>query len=289
VSEPLPLHRDHRRSFDQNSYVYPVIARRAKGLSIGINLNPDKVCNFDCVYCQVDRTTPGGPSDVDLKQLIAELDDMLARVADGRFWQMEQFRDTPENLRRLNDIAFSGDGEPTTCPLFPEAVQAVADLKQKHRLDTVKMVLITNATQFHRPRVQEGLETMLGHHGEIWAKLEAGTDEYYKQIDRTAVPFGRVLENITFVAQMTPIVIQALFMKLHGQPPAQEELTAFCHRLGEIIRAGGRIQLVQVYTVARRPTESYVTALDNAQVDAIVDLVKQQTRLNAEPFYGVTI
>src|SRR5205823_3682565 len=206
---------------------------------------------------------------------------------DGSLWREEHFRDTPEHLRRLNDIAFSGDGEPTTCPRFAEAVQAVADVKQRHGLDAVKLVLITNATQFHKPRVQEGLEILLGHRGEVWAKLETGSDEYYKEIERTSIPFGRVLENITFVAQMTPVVIQALFMKLHGQPPSNEELEAFCQRLRDITRAGGKIQLVQVYTVARRPTESYVTALDNAQVDAIVDLVKQMTGLNAEPFYGV--
>lgn len=288
MSASLPLHQDHRRSFEANVYVYPVISRRSKGLSIGVNLNPDKVCNFDCVYCQVDRTTPGGPRDVDLAQLGVELEDMLGRVKDGSLWQEPPFDGTPAALRRLNDIAFSGDGEPTTCPLFAEAVQAVADLKTKHGLDDVKLVLITNATQFHKPQVQDGCERLLAHQGEIWAKLESGSDEYYKQIERTTIPFGRVLENIAFVAQMTPIVVQALFMKLHDQPPSHEELEAFCQCLKDITRVGGRIKLVQVYTVARRPAESFVAPLDNAQVDAIVDLVRQRTGLSAEPFYGVT-
>ena len=51
--------KDHRRDLGENRYVYAVVSRRARGLSIGVNLNPDKVCNFDCPYCQVDRTTPG--------------------------------------------------------------------------------------------------------------------------------------------------------------------------------------------------------------------------------------
>jgi len=44
--------RDHRRELDENRYVYAVLSRRSGGVSIGINLNPDKVCNFDCIYCR---------------------------------------------------------------------------------------------------------------------------------------------------------------------------------------------------------------------------------------------
>src|SRR5581483_2687206 len=128
------LHRDHRRSFAENWYVYPVLSRRSKGISIGINLNPDKLCNFDCVYCQVDRKTPALVKKVELPRLVAELDDMLDAVHSGALFTHERFRDTPTALRRLNDIAFSGDGEPTTAPHFSEIVQAVADQKRGHGL-----------------------------------------------------------------------------------------------------------------------------------------------------------
>src|SRR6516225_2830206 len=150
---PLPLHRDHRRTFAENIYVYAVVSRRSKGVSVGLNLNPDKVCNFDCVYCQVDRSTPGPTRTVDADRLYAELDDMLDRVRSGRLFEQERFTQTPPALRRLNDIAFSGDGEPTTCPEFPEIVSAAANLKRRRSLDDVKLVLITNATMFHRPPV----------------------------------------------------------------------------------------------------------------------------------------
>src|SRR5437868_13664811 len=103
---PLWVHRDHRRTFAENRYVYAVVSRRSKGVSIGLNLNPDKVCNFDCVYCQVDRSTPGPTDGVDVARLREELDDMLDLVQSGRLFQDERFRSTPESLRRLNDIAF---------------------------------------------------------------------------------------------------------------------------------------------------------------------------------------
>jgi wyosine [tRNA(Phe)-imidazoG37] synthetase (radical SAM superfamily) len=278
--------RDHRRTFEDNLYVYAVVSRRSKGVSIGVNLNPDKVCNFDCVYCQVDRKTPPVVREVDVPRLLEELEDMMELVRSGGLFEIERFRDTPTALRRLNDIAFSGDGEPTTCPEFLEIVEAVAAIKKRFGLDAVKMVLITNATMFHRPGVQQGLQVLDANNGQIWAKLEAGTEAYYQEVDRTTIPFQRILENISQAAIVRPLVIQAMFLRMHDQPPSAEELEAFCQRLNEIIRAGGRITLVQVYTVARVPAESWVTPLTDAEVDAIVDLVRRRTGLVAEAYYG---
>src|ERR1700738_688622 len=118
MQKSLLIHRDHRRTFENNVYVYAVISRRSKGVSIGVNLNPDKVCNFDCVYCQVDRKTPPLVRAVDVPRLLEELEEVLALVQPGELFAIERFQGAPLALRRLNDIAFSGDGEPTTCPQF---------------------------------------------------------------------------------------------------------------------------------------------------------------------------
>src|SRR5258708_3607932 len=139
---PLWVHRDHRRDFAENVYVYAVVSRRSKGVSVGLNLNPDKVCNFDCVYCQVDRTTPG----------------------------------PTRALRGINDIAFCGDGEQTTWPEFPQLVEAVVEVKRRRGLGGVKIVVITNATMFHRPAVRDALAVLAANGGEVWAKLDAGTE-----------------------------------------------------------------------------------------------------------------
>lgn len=283
-----PLHTQHQRSFESNRFVYPVLSRRSNGISVGVNLNPDKVCNFDCIYCQVDRTTTSETRFVEFDQLLEELRSVLETVASGSIYGHDKFRDVPPELRRLNDIAFSGDGEPTTYKNFDELMEACADVKAALGLDDVKLVLITNASMFHRPHVQRGLEVLDANNGEIWAKLEAGTEEYYKLIERTVIPFRQILENITAAAKLRPLVIQALFMRVGGEPPSQAELEAFCERLDEITRAGGKLKLVQVYTVARKPAESYVGALVDEEVDAIVDLVKRRTKLNAQAFYGTS-
>ena len=280
------LHTRHGRTFGANRFVYPVLSRRSRGISIGVNLNPDKICNFDCIYCQVDRTSQSETTFVETEQLLAELQSMLRSVAGGELYETPEFRDTPAPLRRLNDIAFSGDGEPTTYRNFDQIIESCAAVKDSLGLDEVKMVLITNASMFHRPQVARGLKILDRHQGEIWAKLEAGTDDYYQRIERTPIPFRQVLENITAAARVRPLVIQALFMRVDGEPPPREELEAFCNRLNEITAAGGGLKLVQVYTVARRPAEDFVTPLSNAEVDAIVELVKQRTALAAVGFYG---
>ena len=288
----LTLHSDHARLFERNRFVYPVLSRRSGGISIGVNLNPDKVCNFDCIYCQVDRRSESETRFVETDALLVELRTTLELVASGDIYKTEKFGNVPQHLRRLNDIAFSGDGEPTTYKNFDELMELSAAEKNRSRVDdrqsAIKMVLITNASMFHRPHVQRGLEVLDRNNGEIWAKLDAGTDEYYHLIERTKIPFRQILDNITTAARVRPLVIQSLFMRVSGEAPTSQEIEAFCDRLNEITVTGGQLQLVQVYTIARRPAESYVAPLADTEVDAIVELVKERTGLNATAFYGST-
>src|SRR5437868_13361148 len=118
------LHTRHPRRFEENRFVYPVLSRRSEGISIGVNLNPDKVCNFDCIYCQVDRTTQSETQFVETKQLLEELEDTLRQVVSGQLFEHPQFKDTPPHFGRPNDNEFSGVGEPTTYRNFDELIRA---------------------------------------------------------------------------------------------------------------------------------------------------------------------
>jgi wyosine [tRNA(Phe)-imidazoG37] synthetase (radical SAM superfamily) len=282
------LHTEHARLFDENRFVYPVLSRRSGGISVGVNLNPDKICNFDCIYCQVDRRSQSETRFVEMGGLVDELRTTLDLVTSGLIYETPQFRTVPMPLRRLNDIAFSGDGEPTTYKNFDEIIGACAEVKREAGLDDVKMVLITNASMFHRPHVERGLEILDRNHGEIWAKLESGTEAYYQLIERTPIPFRQILDNIAAAARVRPIVIQSLFMQVNGEPPSVAELEAFCQRLNEITAASGQLRLVQIYTIARRPAESFVAPLDDTEVDSIVALVGARTGLHAIGYYGST-
>jgi wyosine [tRNA(Phe)-imidazoG37] synthetase (radical SAM superfamily) len=282
----LAAHRQHSRRFEEFKYVYPVLSRRSHGISIGLNVNPDKACNFDCIYCQVDRTTESAVKKFDLTVAEQELREMLKMVRSGEIAQHPPFSSVPRELLRLNDIALSGDAEPTTLPNFSETIQMIARVKPAD----AKIVLITDAGGLDRPDVKRGLEIMDANNGEVWAKLDAGTEDYFKLINRTKIPFARILKNISEAAKVHPIVIQSLFLKIHDVGPSTDEITAFCQRLREI----GNIKLVQVYTVARKampvvdgiPAWQFVSALSNAEVDAITERVQKEASVNAESFYG---
>ena len=282
------LFQRHSRNFEQNRFVYPVISRRSGGVSIGVNLNPDKVCNFDCIYCQVDRTRQSETRFVEMDALLQELQGVLELVMSGELYDVDSFAETPTALRRLNDIAFSGDGEPTTFRNFDELIQACADVRREVGATEAKMVLITNASMFHRPHVQKGLKILDHNRGEIWAKLDAGTEAYFQQVDRSKFSLRHVMDNLILAARVRPIVIQSLFMRIQGQPPENSELQAYCDRLNEIVDAGGEIKLVQIYSVARQPAESFVTPLMNEEVDRWVEEVQRQTQLEVAGFYGVS-
>jgi hypothetical protein len=139
------------------------------------------------------RLLPGGSQDAadraaSISRTHRGVGGAVDRVIRGRLFEDERFCTTPPGLRRLNDIAFSGDGEPTTCPQFRAAVEAAAELRRRRALDDMKLVLITNATRFHDRRVAAALEVLDTNNGEIWAKLDAGTEEYYHEIERTTIP-----------------------------------------------------------------------------------------------------
>jgi wyosine [tRNA(Phe)-imidazoG37] synthetase (radical SAM superfamily) len=282
----LSAHRQHARRFEDFKYVYPVLSRRSHGVSIGLNVNPDKVCNFDCIYCQVDRAAESPVKKFDLAAAQEELREMVEIVRTGDIAQHAPFDSVPREMLRLNDIALSGDAEPTTLPNFAETIAMVARIKPKD----AKIVLITDAGGLDRADVRRGLEIMDANNGEVWAKLDAGTGEYFKLINRTKIPFARILKNIAATAKVRPIVIQSLFLKIRGQGPSSGEIGAYCQRLRDI----GNIKLVQVYTIARKamtmvdgvPAWQFVSALTDAEVDAIASRVRREAEVKAESFYG---
>jgi len=277
----------HPRRWGGYRYVYAVHSRRARGISVGINLNPDKICNFDCIYCQVDRTTPPALREVDEARLMEELEEMLRRGKDGTLFREPGFVDVPAERRRLADISFAGDGEPTTYPRFLEVVRQVVSLKERLGLQGLKIAVLTNATVLERPAVKEALAALDRSDGEIWAKLDAGTEAYYELV---CVPggarFAKILANLLEAARIRPLVIQSLFLKLRGEGPSEPEIEAYSGRLREILEQGGAINLVQSYTVARKPPTSEVEPLTDAEVDGIVERVRRSTSLRVEGYYG---
>lgn len=287
MADLIKAHLDHRRIWRDFDYCYPVISRRSRGLSLGVNLNPDKICNFDCVYCEVDRLTEPKRRDLDPDLLTQELSLLLDLATSGEIYAIPPFDSARPEQRRLNDIALSGDGEPTTAREFPDVIARIAALKQDRGLDLVKLVLITDSSRLQAPEVVRGLETLMANQGEIWAKLDAGTEAFYQEICRTKVPFDRILDNLLATARRWPILIQTLFLSWNGAGPSAAEFEAYCGRLESILAQGGQLQAIQLYTVARPTPEPEARPLPRLEMDALAASLRSRLPgLVVEVYYG---
>ncbi len=277
--------RSHERKYKDNCYVYPVLSRRSRGVSIGINLHPGKECNFNCVYCQVNRNIASSLRTVDLEILERELELILEAERSGLLYKDKPFNVLPSGKRGVRDIAFSGDGEPTTFPHFEQAVQIAALARLRFELDAAKLILLTNAAYLEKPFVRAALAELDRNNGEIWAKLDAGTEEHFRFVNRTSESFGRILYNILEAARVRPLVIQSLWFRNSGATPSTKEIEAYCGRLKDILASGGKLKRIQLYTVARNPAESIVSPLSRHELDLIADTVQARVPASIEIFY----
>ena len=284
-----PMERS--RNFFHNRFVYAVISQRARGLSLGVNMNPDKLCNFDCVYCEVKRTKPSAERRVEVDVMCAELRAMLLLASEGRVRELPGYQSLPDDLVLLKEVALSGDGEPTLCPNFEGVVEAVAHVRAQGGFPFFKIVLITNATGLHLPQVQSGLKLFTSR-DEVWAKLDAGTQRFLERVNRPMaarpgspdVSLAHVLDNILALGHQRPVVIQSLFPSINGLEPPPEEIEQYVRRLSELKDGGAQISLVQVYSAHRPAMHPGCGHLPLKTLSHIAQRIRDGTGLRAEVF-----
>jgi wyosine [tRNA(Phe)-imidazoG37] synthetase (radical SAM superfamily) len=272
------------RNFLGNRFIYAVISQRARGLSIGVNLNPDKKCNFDCVYCEVNHAEPPRDLEIDVKVMSAELQQLLRLTFEGRLRELAWFRNLPDELLQLKSVTLSGDGEPTLCPKFSEVVQEVARIRSQGTFPFFKIVLVTNTAGLTLPETRKGLQLFTAR-DEIWAKLDAGTQTYMDKVNRPDIPLRKVLANILAIGRERPIIIQSLFPLIGGEEPPAEEIEQYVQRLQELKAGGAQISLVQIYSAHRPPQRGdYCGHLPLRTLSYIARRVREVTGLRAEVF-----
>ena len=265
---------NHDRDSAGMTYVYPVVSRRAHGVSVGVNLHPNNACNWRCVYCQVPNLTRGAAPEIDLAKLASELRTLLARVQDPAWMQQH----VPEGSRRLNDVALSGNGEPTTCDQFEEVLtvleQALADSGLAGRL---KVVLITNGSLVHQPRVRAALGHLARLGGEVWFKLDAATDTLRARLNDTRLDSQRALSNLVECATACPTWLQTIALDFEGPTLGGNEESAWIElvraasaRLAE--RGAPPLRGVLLYGLARtshQPEAPQLRALPAHELEAL--------------------
>ena len=285
--------QNHPSYYRKQDIVYPVVSRRSGGVSIGINLSPSKKCNFACAYCQVscqrllEKAVLSNVSPrIDLEKLGREIEETVRLVLSGEIFAEERFRETPAEKRVLRDFAFSGDGEPTLSPQFLDAVRLVAQKRDEMANSSVKLILITNSTTFRTPQTIRGCDELIKDNGEIWAKFDGLNDVVYRNVNRSSIPFDMIIDNLIFASSRWPIKIQTMFLRNAGSVPTGAEISSYVKILNRIVAKGGNIVGLQLYTVARPPIESTISALNQVEMDAITDEIRRGTGLPTEVFYS---
>ncbi len=269
MTEDILSITDHSRDSAGLRYVYPVVSRRAGGVSIGINLNTNNACNWRCIYCQVPDLTRGTAPPVDLPLLEKELSGFLHELQHGDFMQR-----VPPEARRINDIALSGNGEPTSAQEFAEVVELIA----RHKPADLKLVLITNGSLMQRDNVQQGLRRMAQLNGEVWFKLDRASEAGMALVNDTRMTMDKVRQNLaTAVACCRDTWLQTCWFALDGRAPQRQDEDDYLDFLGTCLRDGIRPQGVLLYGLARpslQPEAPRLSALPEADLVAFAARVR---------------
>ncbi|MGR8935135.1 MAG: radical SAM protein [Gammaproteobacteria bacterium] len=253
--------QDHRRDIAGMTYVYPVVSRRAGGLSIGINVNPNNACNWRCIYCQVPGLSRGSAPPLDMKLLEKELRFILNDILKRDFFERFQ---VPSGHRAIKDIAISGNGEPTSVKGFADMVALIGDIAGEAGLrDRSNYVLITNGSLIHRSEVQQGLAALNRYHGQVWFKLDSATVEGRKRINNAAIDLSKHTDNLLASARLCPTWIQTCVFNFRGHGFPENEKTAYLELLRRI-KDQAEFLGVMLYTLARpshQPEAGYLSSL----------------------------
>lgn len=238
--------------------IYGPVKSRRLGLSLGINLLPParKVCNFECVYCECGWSDSAARSPFpDIADVADELEEALkTAVQTGEF---------PDHL------TFSGNGEPTLYPEFPEAMEVTVRLRDN--LSTIsKIVLLTNGTTARNPDI---FKAMMRADKRI-VKFDAGTEAMFRAINIPVPPlnFNSQLEMIqSFGGQC---IIQSMFIRgeyggTRIDNTTAEEVNAWLNHLTTI-----KPESVMLYSLDRIPPTFGITAVSRDELNLIAGHVR---------------
>jgi len=268
---------DHNRDVSGMKYIYPVVSRRAGGVSIGINLNINNACNWRCIYCQVPNLTRGTPPPIEVEVLARELRSFLTYALHGDFMS----RYIAEEYRQLKDIAFSGNGEPTSAKEFSDVLLLVEkvlrefNLLSEHHENSIKIRLITNGSLMDKPAVLNSMRHLAKCNGEVWFKLDAGTKAGIARINDVTLNPQSHIERLKHCAEICPTFIQTCMFAMDGEPPKESDIAAYLALISQVKHL---VRGVHLYGLARPSYQAEaprLSRLSHAALESIANRIRQ--------------
>jgi len=270
-------YKKHGRLSEFDRLVYPVVSRRSGGLSLGINLNPDKKCTFNCVYCQVDRLVEISELKPELAQINQELEHWITLIHKKE----NQYRGFP-----LKDISIAGDGEPTIVSALPGVMKIMMELRLKYHLEEAKLVLFTNGSNIDRNDLNKVLPEFFKNKGEIWFKLDYWDQVSLTRINRTKVSYERLIKNLKCIGNQYPLVLQSCFFSWDGENYNDLNFKKYVAMIHGLLEGGTQIDRIQAYTLARTPADDKAAPWSDAEMDSLVKFLESQLPLTIEKYYA---
>jgi len=269
----LSIH-DHSRELSGLKYIYSVISRRAGGLSIGVNLNVNNACNWQCIYCEIPNLTRGTPPPIELDVLEQELRFFLHEIIHSDYME----KNVSLEDRHLKDIAFSGNGEPTSANEFPEVISIVKKiLSEFNLLHKIKIRLITNGSLMHQTSVIKSVGMLKEMNGEVWFKVDAATEESIKTINQVNLKPSQILERLKNSANVCPTFVQTCIFTIDGKGLSKKDIDAYVELINEVKSI---IQGVHLYGLARPSLQPQAKNLGRIDEEVLQDIAKELRSLN---------
>ena len=264
----LSIH-DHSRELSGLKYIYSVISRRAGGLSIGVNLNINNACNWQCIYCEIPNLTRGSPPPIELNVLEDELRFFLHEIIHGDYME----KNVAIEDRHLKDIAFSGNGEPTSAEEFPQVILIVKKiLEEFNLLHKIKIRLITNGSLMHKESVLEGIQVLASMNGEVWFKVDAGLEENTKVINQVNIKPQQVIDRLKRCSEICPTFVQTCIFTIDNKEPNNKEIDAYIKLIDSAKKS---IKGVHLYGIARPSMQPEAYRLGRVNINVLENIADQ--------------
>jgi len=261
---------NHDRNIFQGKYIYPVVSRRAGGLSLGINLNTNNACNWQCIYCEVPNLVRGKPEPINLQELESELDYWLDQIINKSF--LSQYT---KSRTEFKDIAFSGNGEPTASKQFKDVIGILIKKIKEYKLDKKIIIrLITNGSYMAKPVIEESLALISHFNREIWFKIDRMNKDDIQAVNQVNLSLATIKKNLEAALKNSPTVIQTCLFRLNDKLPSLESLDAYTNFLKPYEKKIKGIHLYSLARLSEQPSQKELTRLTKSELEVIASKIK---------------
>ncbi|MCD8185390.1 MAG: radical SAM protein [Rikenellaceae bacterium] len=241
------------------SVIFGPIQSRRLGTSLGINLlpNDNKLCNFNCIYCECGWNRPGVKARFNSRETVRQaLHQTLVRMsAEGR---------------TLDVITFAGNGEPTMHPDFEAIIADTIELRDAY-MPMARISVLSNATLIGRDSVMRALLRVDNN----ILKLDSALDETVRLIDNPNNPDFTVASTVELMERFNgKFILQTLFLRgtFEGRPvdnTTENEVSAWLEILRELVP-----EQVMIYTIDRDTPARDLHKVPLQELESIADRVR---------------